>query len=210
MARTLQKKTASFEEQRPDRRTGARHKLILRVGLLELGGRSIFCLVKNISPTGVQVKPFGRICPDTRVSLRVGDEEPIAGKVVWTREGLAGVQFGQQLNPQALLRIGQKMNGHKRRTAPRVATALTACLRTGGMRHSVTVCDLSMAGARLRAARPIAFGEKTIIEVAGLPSLRAFVRWSDGAEHGVSFETALPIQIMADLISGGQTAQAPQ
>jgi hypothetical protein len=115
---------------------------------------------------------------------------------------VAGIQFDQRLNPQALLRIGQKLVAHKRRHAPRVSTALTACLRTGGRRHAVTICDLSMAGARLRATQPVTFGETIIIEVAGMSSLRAYIRWSDGLEHGVSFDTPLPMQIIADLVCG--------
>jgi len=208
MPKTQRTVIATSQEQPFERRGGARQKLVLRIGLLELNDRSMFCLVKNISATGVQVKQYGRLTPGTVVALRVGDEDPIPGKVVWARDGLAGVEFDQRLNPEALLRIGQKMVAHKRRSAPRVATGLRACLRTAGMRHSVTICDLSMVGARLRAVQPITFGPITIVEVAGLPALKAFVRWSDGSEFGVSFEAALPIQIIADLISGEQAVPA--
>jgi hypothetical protein len=177
----------------------------LRVGLLEQDGRSIFCLVKNISAAGVQVRPYGRISEGTIVSIRVGDENSIPGTVVWSRDGSAGVEFEQPLSPEALLQFGQKMVSHRRRAGPRVITELRACLRTAGIRHSVTVCDLSMAGARLRTALPVTFGDTTLIEVPGLPSLKAFVRWSDGDEHGVTFQTPLPIQIIADLLTRDQT-----
>lgn len=196
------KTIAMADEPGADRRSGPRHQLVLRVGLLEQDGRSIFCLVKNISSAGVQVRPYGRLTISNGASLRVGDEDPITGTVAWCRDGLAGVEFDEPLDPQALLRIGQKMAGHKRRHAPRVATDLTACLRTGGRRYSVTLCDVSMVGARLRGAQPIAFGETTMIEVAGLPSLKVYLRWSEGAEHGVSFDTPLPMQIIADILSG--------
>ncbi|QIK79636.1 PilZ domain-containing protein [Sphingomonas piscis] len=193
-----------LRQRQPDRRAGTRQKLVLRIGLLELDGRSIFCLVKNISSAGVQIKPYGRVELQIPVALRVGDEDPIDGKIVWMRDGLAGIEFDQKLNPQTLLRIGQKMVAHKRRSAPRVATGLQANVRTAGSRHSVTVCDLSMLGARLRSTKPIAFGEHTILELAGLPQFRAFLRWSDGNDYGVSFETAMPMQIIADLIAGDQ------
>jgi hypothetical protein len=189
-----------------DQRSADRHKLILRVGLLEQDGRSIFCLVKNISTTGVQVKPYGDVSQGKGVSLRVGDEN-IPGTPLWSRDGLVGIKFGQTLNPQALLRIGQKMVVHKRRTAPRVMTDLKGSLRTGGIRRTITVCDLSMAGARIRTAQPITFGPTTILEVPGLPSLTACVRWSHDAEHGVSFQPPLSIQMVADLLSKEQSSQ---
>jgi hypothetical protein len=207
MSRTQQSKSTTRERREVDQRSTERHQLILRVGLLEQNGRTIICLVKNISATGVQVKPYGKICDGTAVSLRVGDEN-IPGVLVWSRDGLAGVKFGQTLNPQALLRIGQKMLVHRRRTAPRVTTHLKGSMRTGGMRRAITVCDLSMVGARARTDQPVTFGNCTIIDVPGLPSLTACVRWSNGAEFGVSFQPPLSIQIVADLLAKEQSERA--
>ena len=204
MSKTQRRKMTTKTGQGADRRAAERHKLVLRVGLLEQDGRMIFCLVKNISAAGVQVKPYGRVSQKTCVALRVGDEDPIVGAVVWSRDGLAGIDFDEPLNPQAMLRIGQKMVTHRRRTAPRVTTDLRACVRTGGVKHSATVCDLSMIGARLRTVQPISFGDTTIIEIPGLPSLSAHLRWSDRSEYGVSFQTPLPMQIIADLLSREQ------
>jgi hypothetical protein len=126
--------------------------------------------------------------------------------VVWTGDGLIGVKFKQTLNPQALLRIGQNMVVPRRRTAPRVLTRLKGSLRTGGVKRSMTICDLSMAGARIQTAQPIIFGETTILEVPGLPSLTACIRWSDGAEFGVSFQPPLSIQMVANLLSQEQSS----
>ena len=190
-----------IQEHESDRRLASRHKLILRVGLLEQNGRQIFCLVRNISSAGVQVKPYSRVLEGTAISLRVGDENPIPGTAIWNRDGLIGIRFRQILNPQALLRIAQKMAAQRRRNAPRMTTNLVACLRTGGLKYAAIVCDLSMAGARLRINDPVSFGETSLLEVSGLPSLIAHVRWSDGAEHGVSFPTPIPMQVLADVLS---------
>lgn len=201
MRRSQPKNQETSPEVFSERRSNARHKLVLRVGLLEMESGSTFCLVKNISSTGVQVKPYGPLKTGVSAALRVGDERAVDGVVVWNRDGLAGIEFTQTLNPQALLRIGQKMLSQRRRNSPRVATDLKASLRTGGRRHSVTVCDLSMIGARVRAKGSITFGDNTLLEVTGLPTLKAFIRWSEDMEHGISFETPLPIQILADLIA---------
>lgn len=201
MAMTKRTGTTISEDHGTDKRSADRQKLILRVGLLEHNGRSIFCLVKNISASGVQVKPYGDLPPGVVVSLRVGDETPIGGTLVWSRGGLVGVKFAQALNPQTLLRIGQKMVVHKRRTAPRLVIELKGFVRTGGTRQPITICDLSVAGARVQTDRPFKFGETTIIDLPGFPSLNACVRWSDAAEFGVSFHPPLPMQIVAELLS---------
>lgn len=201
MARAQLSNSITSEHKKTNQRLEGRQKLILRVGLLEQDGRSIFCLVKNISASGVQVKPYGNLISGTNVSLRVGDENPIPGAVMWCRDGLAGVKFQQTLNPQGLLRIGQKMLMHRRRNAPRLPTALKATLRTGGKKHPIIICDLSMTGARVRTEGSVTFGETTTLEISGLPSLTACVRWSDRGESGVSFHPPLPIQIVAELLS---------
>ncbi len=158
-------------------------------------------IVRNISPAGVEVKPYGQVLEGAAISLRVGDENSIPGTAIWIRDGLMGIRFRQNLNPQALLRMGQKMVAQRRRNAPRMTTDLRGCLRTGGVKYAAIVCDISMTGARLRLKNPVAFGETARLEVLGLPSIKAYVRWSYGTEYGVSFEAPLPMQILADLLS---------
>lgn len=208
MSTKQQNKFSTSEQQAIDQRSEDRQKLILRVGLVEQDGRSIFCLVKNISASGVHVKPYGTLSQETSVSLRVGDENPIPGAVMWKRDGMVGVKFAQTLNPQALLRIEQKTFVHRRRTAPRIITDLKGFLRTGGKRESVTIGDLSMVGARVRTKRPVNFGETTIIDVPGLPSLTACIRWVDGIEFGVSFHPPLAIQVVAELLKNDQAQKS--
>ena len=41
-----------------------------------------------------------------------------------------------------------------------------------------------------------------MVEFTGLPSLNAYVRWSDGEQSGLIFETPIPMQIIAHLIEG--------
>jgi hypothetical protein len=182
----------------------------LRVGLLEQDRSSIFCLVKNISSLGVRVKPYGHVRLGTSVRLRLGDEDPVEGSVAWASDGLAGIQFEFALNPETLLRIAQKMVGQKRRTAPRIAIEVQACLRTAGRSHRATLCDVSMLGARIRTDLPVTFGETMIIEVPGIPSLRAYARWTRGLECGLSFEKPLSMQIIAEVLQHSAHTAAPR
>ena len=48
-----------------------------------------------------------------------------------------------------------------------------------------------------------------MIEVPGFPSLKAYVRWSAGAEHGVSFQAPLSIQTVGLLFKIDQTQRVP-
>ena len=102
-----------------ERRTGTRETMVLRVGILTVEGRATFCLVRNISPMGVQVRLFGALVEGSDVQLRLGDEESLAGHLVWIRDGLAGIEFDAPLDPETMLRAMQKLAPARRRLRAR-------------------------------------------------------------------------------------------
>jgi len=185
-----------------ERRKDARYTLILRVGVLEQGGKSSLCLVKNISSSGVQLKCYARPVIDADASIRVADEAPLHGRLVWFGDQIAGMSFDHELDTAALLRVQQKLRPSRRRTTPRVNVAATACLRTGGRIYRAAVCDISSMGARIKTNSELKPGDRAIVTLSDLPSLESYVRWSDGNEAGLAFETPIPMQIIAHWIDG--------
>ena len=181
----------------PDRRSTARQKMVLRVGLLQAGGRTSFCLVKNISASGVQVKLYAHIVPGCEVSLTVGDESPLAGQLKWVRAPLAGIEFNDALAPTSLLRVTQKLSPSRRRSSPRANTKASVILTSNGRSVSAELCDISTSGARVRTRRPLVADSSVLLGVSGMPPLRAYVRWSDEEEIGLSFAAPIPIEIIA-------------
>lgn len=59
-----------------ERRSGKRHTLVLRVAVVDDGKRASFCLLKNISPDGVQVKSYAPLEIGAMVTLFVGEDKP--------------------------------------------------------------------------------------------------------------------------------------
>ena len=199
MRPSLKKQASSrLEERRKD----ARYTLVLRVGLLEQDGQSSFCLVKNISSTGVQVKIYTQPAPNSDVCLRIADEPPVHGHLVWVEGEVAGINFHEELHAATLLRIQQKLRPNRRRAMPRVAVEAVATLRTGGETFRATIRDISSLGARVRTRTGLVAGDRVMAAVEDLPSIKAYVRWSDGEESGLVFETAIPMQIIAGWIPG--------
>lgn len=185
-----------------ERRKEARYTLILRAGILEQEGRSFFCLVKNISVSGVELKFYTRPILDADALLRVADEPPVRGKMVWIEEDRAGVSFHQELDAPTLLRVRQKLRPNRRRAIPRMSVDASASLRTGGRTSRVAVCDISSLGAKVRTDSPLTAGDRAVVEFSDLPPINAYIRWSDGDESGLIFETAIPMQIIAHWIEG--------
>lgn len=183
-----------------ERRKEARHKLILRVGVLEQGGRSALCLVKNISPSGVQIKCYASPIVGEQASIRVADEAPIRGRLLWLEGDIAGMSFDEELEPAELLRVEQKLRPNRRRTTPRVNIEAAAYLRTGGHIYRAAVCDISSMGARIKTTSPLKPGDRVIITLSDLPSLESYVRWRTEDEAGLVFETPIPMQIIAQWV----------
>ena len=188
-------------EAKSERRSSKRQRLVLRVGLLEADGRTALCLVKNVSSSGVQVKLYAPVAANSEVSLKVGDESPLSGRMVWVREELGGIRFTKALDPATLLRVTQKLASTKRRSSPRVNASARAILRTGGRTFTAELCDISASGAKLRTRRPIIPGQSLHLALPGMPTIRAHVRWVDEEEIGLSFATPIPIQIIAGWLS---------
>jgi hypothetical protein len=185
-----------------ERRREARHTLILRVGVLEQNGKSSLCLVKNISSSGVQLKCYATPDVGAEASIRVADEAPLKGQLLWMDGDVAGMSFDAELDAAGLLRVQQKLRPNRRRTTPRVNVQAAACLRTGGRICRAVVCDISSMGARIKTTSPLRPGDRAIVTLNELPSLEAFVRWSEGDEAGLVFETPIPMQIIAQWIDG--------
>ena len=85
---------------------------------------------------------------------------------------------------------------------PRIDVDASATLRSGGRVCRARVCDISSLGARVRTTAPLRAGDRAVLAFADLPSLNAFVRWSDGGEFGLVFEAPIPMQIIAHWIDG--------
>ncbi len=199
----MRRLSSDLDTWRPDeRRKEKRFTLILRVGVLEQMGKTSLCLVKNISSTGVQIKFYAHPTVGNEATIRVADEPPVKGQVVWIKGDVAGMSFDEELDAARLLRVRDKLGPNRRRSVPRVSVNASATLRAGGRTRHATICDISSLGARIRTSSDVAEGDRAVISFAELPPISAFVRWCDGQEAGLSFETPIPMQVIAHWIEG--------
>lgn len=180
-----------------DRRSGTRHTMVLRVAIIDDGHQATFCLLRNISPGGVQIKAYSKLEVGKRVCLHVAEESPIFGQVAWFEDRMAGIHFDQALSPATLLRVEQKGKAGRRRTSPRIQTSSRAKLRTCGRVYRVELSDISTTGAKLRTPKKLPSSGSAILELPGLPPVSAYIRWSDDKDLGLSFSLPMPIEVIA-------------
>lgn len=197
-----QVRSETVEQDGTGRRSWDRIQMILRVGVLEQAELTSFCLVRNISPTGVQLRLYTTSFEIGTAALRIADEDAIKGKILWTHDGLAGFGFDREIDPETFLRLQQKLAPVRRRSLPRLKVAAHAVLRTGGRNLPAVLCDISSIGARVRTSRALQDNLAVILDLPDLPSLRAYVQWTHGGESGVAFEKPISMQMMASWIDG--------
>lgn len=185
-----------------DARVDEHRKLILRAGVLEQDGRTSFCLVKDISTSGMKVKLYStRLAPGS-VTVRVADEEPIRARIAWIDDAHAGIRFEHGAERDMVLRLTEKLNPTGRRSLPRLKAAARALIRIGGRSFPAELCDISSFGAKIRTRRRLPANHTAIIDLPDLPSIRAFVRWSENCESGLLFATPIPTQVIGQWVDG--------
>ncbi len=85
-----------------------------------------------------------------------------------------------------------------RRVYPRVEVALPAFLQAGGERRHVQILDLSAGGAKLSCPVGLEVGTAVMLD-CGTLGRAAVVRWQNGGQVGICFESELDGRDVADL-----------
>lgn len=189
------------DQNLPERRSSNRERIVLRIGLLTDAAGTFFCLVKNISSSGAQVKLFGHAIVGSAMTLRMGDEVPLAGRIVWARDGLVGIDFDGTVDPSMLLRAAEKLAPTKRRSSPRVDAVGQVLLRSGGKIYAAALCDISTSGVKIRTSNVLQLGPSVAITLPGFPPMKGYVRWADGAHTGLVFDHHLPIELLSEWLA---------
>lgn len=184
-----------------DRRSRGRQKMVPRVGVLTDGQKTSFCLVKNISRGGALVRLYAAHSRGLEMRLQVGDEHPLTGQIVWVSDQFAGVAFSDILSSEALGRLTQKRAAEGRRSSPRIHTVAQARLSTAGRRYPAELRDISTSGARLRVRSPAKLAPSAMLTLPDLPTVQAFVRWTNGNDIGLLFEGPVPIDVIGSWIA---------
>lgn len=185
-----------------DRRSQERQLMILRVGLLQQAGKPFFCLARNVSSAGMQVRLYSSAARLGDVVVRIADENPIPGQIVWIENGNAGIGFDSGIDPATLLRLQQNLSPIRRRSTPRVKATSYVALHTDGRIIQAVLRDISCTGARVTTVRSLEIGGRARVRLPDLPELTAYVRWTECSESGLVFETPIPIHVIGKWVDG--------
>lgn len=173
-----------------ERRDGERHMTLYRVGSILVENRRELCLIKNISAGGMMVRLYCSVADETPVTVELKSGQPIQGKISWTRDQNAGVEFDRPIDVIDIL--SNSMEGARPRM-PRIETNCHAIVREGANVLRVEACDISQGGAKIRTDTVLPEGADVVITLPGLEALPGIACWSANGFAGITFNRLLPL-----------------
>lgn len=185
-----------------DRRADDRTTTLFQVArLLTQGGAQHLCLIRNIGPGGMMLEIYAPLEPGMRVRIEPKLCDPVAGVVRWAQAGQAGIAFDDPIDVHTYLHTHNVLLPDQLPRCPRVTTHMRARLRIGAVWHLVPLIDLSQGGAKVETDLPVELGQGVEIDIAGIGTLGAHVRWVRGERIGLIFTSALRLARVAQWIA---------
>ena len=175
-----------------DRRRAERQLTILRVGVIEIEGSRELCLIRNVSAGGMMAHIYAPIREGQSVLVELKSNQRIAGRIVWTRDGNAGIAFDSRVDIAELLANPPQLANGWRPRLPRVEVDRLATLRAGAETRWVQVRDVSQGGVKVETERPLEPGTEVVVTMEHFEPLRGTVRWYREGACGVAFNQLIP------------------
>ena len=175
----------------PDRREASRNMAVLRVAVLIRGETRQLCLVRNISPGGLMARIFSDVAAGDPVEVELQADRRISGRIAWTQDGHAGLQFdrpidiGDVLTPPAL-KAGWRLR------MPRLPVDRLAMIRSGAEISFASTRNVSQGGVQVISERPLERGLAVVVTLEGFRPIEGVVRWQRDGCCGISFNQVIP------------------
>ena len=192
--------TLSTAVPRPsERREGERVMPLLRVAkIIEETGREQLIRVRNVSAGGLMAEVGHEVEVGARVALEMSSQK-IPSTIVWTREGMAGFKFDQNLDLGEML-AGRKPRHGFRPRPPRLEVDCKASLRIGKTYYTVDVHDISLGGLKVEPIEQYCLGKQVVVVVESLRPIRGEVRWFSDRRAGIVFDKPLKFEELAEWV----------
>ena len=180
-----------------ERRANARMATVYRPVLIEAQKFAGFCLLRNLSDTGIMGHVYVDFAQDLPVTIHFGQATKVAGTLVWCKDGRVGVRFDQTINVDDMLAklAAKEVNGRLARP-PRLQLKCKGRLIIGDRSLAIEVLDVSQRGIKVLASF-IMPGDELYVEVRGLERRKAVVRWTRDSFAGLHFVRPLSFEQLA-------------
>jgi hypothetical protein len=182
-----------------DLATDQRTSVMLRVAkLTDAAGMQQLIKVKSLTAGGLMA--IAPKAPDIGHNVNIElSSQKIPASVIWTRDGVVGLKFDQDLDLGELL-AGRKPRHGFRPRPPRLEIACKASVRVGKLYYSVDVHDISLEGMKVEPIEEYCVGKKVIVVVESLRPIKGEVRWYKDRLAGIVFDKPLNFEELTEWV----------
>ena len=161
---------------RQDRRVRERYVSVLRLGKLSEAIEMNSYSSATSPPPACTPSSSPHRRPGERLTVDLGNEDPLSGKIVWTDDNIAGVAFDDKIDiRRALARVAPP--GKRRARAPRVKVDMSISARPVPRPGSCLLIDISQGGGKIRTDAPLKVGDELTLEIRGFGKVTGTIRW---------------------------------
>ncbi len=190
-----------------DLRQATRATLLIRSARLICQSGEYVCLVRDVSSTGVRLRLFHALPPETWFFLAMANGEiyPMENKWIQpdpvgagTGASQAGFSFVQPIDVDAFI---EEVGDYPRRPI-RLSLECHGQLFGEGRRTPMVLRNISQGGAQIETTIWLALQQTVRLMIDGLsepgsPGIFAQVRWRNRYDHGLAFDRAFRLDELA-------------
>ncbi|WEK47536.1 MAG: PilZ domain-containing protein [Candidatus Andeanibacterium colombiense] len=183
----------SSDDRRRDNRTTA----VYRPVLLETEGFTGFCLLRNLSPSGMMGIAYASFAEGQPVSVQFMPGHVVTGTIIWSRDERVGVRFDEEIDLAGSLKnMGSTYVESGLNRAPRLQIDCEGEAVVDDARWTIRIQDISQRGIKttLPMVRP---GKEVTILLPGMEPRKAIVRWAQNDIVGLNFVRPIAFEELA-------------
>jgi hypothetical protein len=192
-----------------ERRAQGRSATVFRPVLIEADGFVGFCLVRNLSPSGLRGRVYTSFAEGMPLRVQFHPDKEVDASVVWCKDGEVGLRFEEDIEvSRVLANLARSLVDGKVNRAPRLQIQSRADLLIGKRTLSVEVQDISQRGVKV-AASFVEPDDELQLRLQGLAPRKATVRWTQPGTAGLTFVSPLSFEELARWVIGQQNESFP-
>ncbi len=178
---------------------------VYRPAMVEIDDFAGICLIRNLSPRGLAAQIYASFAEGAGIVIHFDSDFAISGTVAWSKEGIVGVQFYDELDVDKMLRAtGSESEAGRTARSPRIPIDCETIINFEGRSLPVTVRDISQRGVKVSGVH-LSMETEVSIDLWSLGARKALVRWQRNGSTGLNFHSQLPFEQFAGWLIDTQT-----
>lgn len=179
-------------------RNEERQQSVYRPALIETGGFSGFCMIRNISSWGMKADAYAQLDVGLRVFVELSHIQRVEGEIIWSDGANVGVKFDRPISVAAVLTGTEGMlNNPCCSRPPRLSIGCNARILTEGGEISAWVSDVSQRGLKVSISG-VKNGEEVEVHLPYNSAKKAIVRWTQDGVAGLNFVAPMKYSELAE------------